>query len=333
MIQINRAILHILDANSGIKVISDLELDLENNCNKNFISKHLKKLNDEFNFKTGRFNKESEFKSKLVDYKESRISFVSLSKYISEIIYETIAQSDRIHSSDVIVCDYSIDGITKFAILKCNNKIGFVHQVSTVQNGVRNEIINHFAILPNTTQNIDECVIINLESLDIIFRDKTYYINGKDINIMENALLECLSNTSPEESIKQMKNIVSTIATSYGKNVFEAAAKVKSIIQDSAELDMELDIMQLGKDVFIDSEVLQETYANEVRKMEIPEKLKISKTLAIRSGKTQKIKTDTGIELTIPVDYYKNKDFMEFINNPNGTISIALKNINQITNK
>lgn len=45
------------------------------------------------------------------------------------------------------------------------------------------------------------------------------------------------------------------------------------------------------------------------------------------------IKTDTGIEITFPTDYFENHDYIEVVNNPNGTLSIEIKNIGKITNK
>lgn len=46
-----------------------------------------------------------------------------------------------------------------------------------------------------------------------------------------------------------------------------------------------------------------------------------------------KIKTDTGIEITIPSDFFDNSEYIEFINNPNGTISISIKNVGKIINR
>ena len=59
----------------------------------------------------------------------------------------------------------------------------------------------------------------------------------------------------------------------------------------------------------------------------------MDKEFVIKTGKNHKIKTDTGIEVSFPADYFKNKDFIEFINNPDGTISIQLRNIGKIINK
>ena len=40
---------------------------------------------------------------------------------------------------------------------------------------------------------------------------------------------------------------------------------------------------------------------------------------------------DNGIELIVPLDVYRNGDLIEFVNNPDGTVSIMLK-ISKISN-
>ena len=39
------------------------------------------------------------------------------------------------------------------------------------------------------------------------------------------------------------------------------------------------------------------------------------------------------IEITIPSDIYENKEMVEFINNPDGSISVLIKNIDSIMNR
>ena len=47
----------------------------------------------------------------------------------------------------------------------------------------------------------------------------------------------------------------------------------------------------------------------------------------------QHLMTDTGIELKIPMEEYNNKDRIEFITNPDGTISVLIKNIGSIESR
>ncbi len=47
----------------------------------------------------------------------------------------------------------------------------------------------------------------------------------------------------------------------------------------------------------------------------------------------QYLKTDTGIEINIPMDQYQDTSQVEFITNPDGTISVLIKNINRISTR
>ncbi|MCZ1331056.1 nucleoid-associated protein, partial [Enterococcus faecium] len=40
-----------------------------------------------------------------------------------------------------------------------------------------------------------------------------------------------------------------------------------------------------------------------------------------------------GIELIVPVDVYRNPDLIEFVNNPDGTISVMIKNVDEVLNR
>ena len=84
---------------------------------------------------------------------------------------------------------------------------------------------------------------------------------------------------------------------------------------------------------FTEEEAIKEFGKKKIEEKERPKDLKIEKTSAVRASKSQKIKTDTGIEITVPVEYFEDDRYIEFINNNDGTISIALKNIGKLINR
>jgi hypothetical protein len=47
----------------------------------------------------------------------------------------------------------------------------------------------------------------------------------------------------------------------------------------------------------------------------------------------QKLKLSNGIELIVPLDVYRNPDLIEFVNNPDGTISVTIKNVDEMINR
>jgi len=94
-----------------------------------------------------------------------------------------------------------------------------------------------------------------------------------------------------------------------------------------------LNIEDLGNTIFSDSEEMHDKYEEYIEKEQLPKSIKVNRAQLTNSVKTQKIKTDTGIELIVPVDYYRNKDYFEFLTDESGKISIRLKNIGEIINK
>lgn len=333
LITINKAILHILDFNSGVTVFSQQELDRESNSVVSFLTKHLEKSYTAQNAKTGSFYPNSKFKSQLVDYLAGSLDFISFSMYAAELLYTAIAQSDKLDSTDVLVCDFTIDEIRVVGLLKCTNKVGFIHQVVHENEQLKTEIINHYAILPGTTQKIEEYAFIDTDTLDIKFIDKKRSVNGRDSYMIADHILECSSLISPKSTLELVNTIARTVAENHGASTMEASLKSKSYIAENTEVSEYLDPVELSKAVFPSSPLMQQEYVQEVQKAGIPETVKIDKDLAIKTGKSHKIKTDTGIELTFPVDYFQNSEYIEFINNPDGTLSIALKKIGSIVNK
>ena len=66
---------------------------------------------------------------------------------------------------------------------------------------------------------------------------------------------------------------------------------------------------------------------------ELPEEVVVPKKAVERKMKNQRIRTDTGIELSFPVDYYENPELIRFVNEPDGTISITIQHIGKIMPK
>ena len=53
----------------------------------------------------------------------------------------------------------------------------------------------------------------------------------------------------------------------------------------------------------------------------------------LRKFQKQHLLTDTGIEITIPMEEYENPDRVEFLTNPDGTISVLIKNVGKLSAK
>ena len=333
MIIINRAILHILDFNSNVCVFSEEDLDMGNNDIEVFLSKHVEKSYKDSNLKSGEFLEVSKFQKQILDYKNSQMDFIDFSRFIGDLIYNSLSQTDMMDSLDLIVLDIDIENRTHVGVLLCTNKVGYIHQVTNDNGIIKNEIINHYAILPSMTQKLDGYAFIDLEDLNIKFVDKNRNINGQELYILPEIVLECSSTISQRETIKLVKEVAIMVAENHNESSAIAISKAKNYITENTQESQNLEPMELGKQIFSSSKLMQDEFIREAKEIGIPENIQMDKEFAIKTGKNHKIKTDTGIEVSFPADYFKNTDFIEFINNPDGTISIQLRNIGKIINK
>ena len=66
----------------------------------------------------------------------------------------------------------------------------------------------------------------------------------------------------------------------------------------------------------------------------MPQRVHAERTQVERAAvRNHKIRTDTGIEITFPAEMGSNSDYIAFRNEPNGLISIELRNIGSIENR
>jgi nucleoid-associated protein YejK len=334
MVKINNIILHILDFNSGITVFSDQEISIENSNINTYLEKHLEKSYNDLNLKIGVFKNESKFKINLSNYISGNSGFVEFSRYVAQLYHTFVSKSDKLDSQDLITCDFMNEtGDRIIGFLLCTNKIGYTHRIVQNNGITRNDIINHHAILPSSSQKIDEFAFINTSSLEIKYFEKKRFIDGRDAFILSDIIFECNSIISTREAVKLVNTITRNIAESHGDNSIIAVSKAKNYLIENIELSDKIEPANLGREVFEDSPIKQEEFIKEIQNAGIPQKISISKSYALKAGKNHKIKTDTGIEISFPVEYFENKDYIEFINNIDGTISIQLNNIGSIINK
>ena len=332
MIVINKAILHILDFNSGMTVYSDEELSLEDTIHT-FLLKHIEKSWGSQEAKPGTFYEDSSFQVKLKNYLDGEMDFISFSKEIGHALEDVFCHAEEMASADVIVADISVDEARQIVIFKCNSHMGYTHQVNQTENGIKNEIINHYSIMPNLSQKMDEFAFIDTNSYAISVTAKRYTIDGNAIFVIPEILLECSLTPSPKDAVKNLNKTVAKVAEAYGQDEVAMAAKVKNCVTESMRQGDELDLEAVGREVFKDNPSMQADFKAAIEDEGFTEPIKMNQEATLKKMCKHKLKTDTGIELSIPTDYFDNTEYIEFNNNEDGTLSITLKHISNIVNR
>ena len=113
-----------------------------------------------------------------------------------------------------------------------------------------------------------------------------------------------------------------------------ALAKVKAAVAEKVEDDEELPPWDIVDEVFEDEPVIKESVRAALTEEKVPERVPVERKQVERAAvRNHKIRTDTGIEISFPAEMGSNSEYIEFVNEPNGLISIELKNIGSIENR
>ena len=332
---INHAILHILDAQSAVTVFSEQELALDTRAVKSFVTKHLKRSRNAADNHPGAFTEESSFAVELRRYFFGERGFVDLSQQIAEYLTEQLSHAEKPSSADILIADFEDDeDVRWFAILVMESRMAFMHEVDSESGAVVAKIARHHAILPAPTQKISSYALVRSRDLAVRYQDKPRTIMGTETQLIVDGLLQCTTGTSAKEVIDTVTRAVAEAAEEHGANAAVALAATKAAMVEQVEGDEELPPWDIVDEVFADEPAMQASVRQKLEEEHVPERVSVERAHAERpSVRSQKIRTDTGIEITFPVEMGKNSEYIAFKNEPNGLISIELKNIGAIESR
>lgn len=334
IVGLKKAILHILDTSSGVGMFSDELLDVEDAQINTFITTHIEKVYESAALREAEFKETSGFKAKIEQYRNGEITFATLSKNTAERLYDAIVSSEDPKACDIIAVEFVTNENRIYGILKCENKVGFTHSVVHSEGKVKNNIINHYAILPSLSNKLSECAFINIDTKEIKYVGRNVKIDGETVDIIAELLLECEYEISPRESANTVTRIARKVALENGADTIETSARIKEYVTSSIEEnDYEyIDTHEVAQKVFEGMPAIRDEFMQKIEKAGVPEKVEANNYITKKMTANIKIKTDTGIEMVFPPEYYKNPEYMEIITNEDGTLSIKINNIKEINN-
>ena len=135
------------------------------------------------------------------------------------------------------------------------------------------------------------------------------------------------------QKISTMKKVVNKIDDIYHVNDKEALPLVKQEILERTQMGELVKPIEVVRKVMERDYQAQEESETMMKDLGISEDDTISLNALGRSVEVVKITLDENIQITMPVDEYVNGSTFEKKENPDGTVSIVLNNIQDITIK
>ena len=331
-IYLKRAILHIIDREAGDPVYSQVELDLTTEYIREYLTRKIQKLSTP-QTKTGILTEASAI-AQLT--RQAADDFAQFSEQFVARWYDIYRQSEDAPSADVFVVLYELDTKLQTAFLKVNYTDGYTHFVEADENGIQNKLIINRAILGGKTQKADEGITIDLDSLAYELVEKKYSFSGEKGCYFSTKVIESAALPSLEENVKVIKKVADKIAQKFEAASYDVIADVKEAVFDTIEETGQINAKEVAEKVFKDNITAQMAFQEEVIEKGFVDQaplLREVKEISEKKYGKQKLKLSNGIELIVPLDVYRNPDLIEFINNPDGTISVTIKNVEEVINR
>lgn len=331
-IRLRSVIMHICDSTTGEPVLSDELLDCGSEL-QDFIKEHIANIFGGDDCKRCEFyRQESEIYKLLENYDDA--DFISISKDIAGYLYHIMNSNIDIPAGDLFVVRFVSDSLEYLGILKMNYKAMYTHRSHPSGDFMVNEIIRHKTLLPAEGQKLAEAAIIRLTDLAVWCVEKKAEINGKKEEYFSELFLKC----STKLSNKRKLALVSKAIESVNNDAYEEERRFEPQMQAKAKINQMLEknggfvVEELGDVVFADRQDLRTAFQDKMEKYNMvkEEVLPQSEATTRKYGK-QCIITDSGIEIKIPMDQYENTQNVVFETNPDGTVTLTIRNIGNIS--
>lgn len=330
-VSITKAILHILDTSLGIPVLSENLMSF-NDQMREYTEKHIIKCYNDADLKKTKFINHGGFFINLINEFKVNDDFMKFSNEVSEFFYKLISENPDIKPCDLLFVQANVFNKDYMIILKLNYKKGYIH-FTKQEESTKNIIIEQPCALPAASQRIDEFIFVDLNSLDVFVKEKKCQVYNEPCYYISKHLLECKEEKPDKEKVKIITQTTDKIIKEYYDDDMFMKSKVKNIIRENVEEKLNINLEEISEKVFKDTDA-KKVYTEEIQMKGIKEpEIKVNFNYANKIKTKQKFITDEGIEINIPYEMLSNKEKVEFITNTDGTISIMLKNIDNIVDK
>ena len=332
-INLRKAILHVMDSETGEAGLSDEELEYGSEF-ADFIKEHIANIFGGDDMKKCEFHKrESEVYQILDAYDDDE--FVRISKDIAKVLYDIMNSNIDIPAGDLLVVRFACDSIEYLGLLKLNYKPMYTHRSMPTESGIINEVYRYKEILPQGSAKLAEACIIRLTDLSILLVEKKAEINGKKEDYFSEYFLKCSAKMSDKKKLSVVSKAIEAVNNQAYEETYryEPQMKAKEIINEQLEKFGGFVVDDLGDLVFKERPDLREAFQERMEHFDLVKEEVLPKSESTtKKFQKQNLVTDKGIEIKIPMDQYKDGN-VEFVTNPDGTISLHIKDIGNINAK
>lgn len=323
---IHQAILHVLDTTLDAPVLSGggMELTAEKTA---YLQNHIEKLLASDEIRQCRPLPDSAFRNEL----EHNQDFIDLSCRIAGVLFDYMHAHTTIPGADLAVVDFTRDGAPWLGILKLNYKNGYTHYTETVEGAPVNSIIQQRACLPTQSGKVEEGALVNLTDYSMRLLEKKYDIDGHKEFYLSSVVFQYTQAEPEKKKLQAIQEAAAQAVRDAYEDEPHADAQVAMLIANqAADNDNQVSVEQVRQQLAEEYPLAAVPFDDYVEKSEVLEEAAAPVTVTparIRRMESRSIRTANGIEVKIPTELLNSDSELEFLHDPDGSVSLLIKNV------
>lgn len=268
--------------------------------------------------------------------------FLPATVRLAEQWFARLTAQPGIPAGDAAFLLLSIDGRDYFAALKLNYKVGVAHYFEMRGTAPSNDIVRQATLLPGAGGKADEAFFVELgpqAPYQMRLLEKKYDIDGHKQPYL-GRMLGAQPGLSPKEKLDTIRAVAAEVNQQFygatGVDEPEVAAAVCAEYRAAKAAASRPDappwdpapIGELCETLYGDLPHAREAFTKALAEHDIAldEPLPIPPA-AVRRMEKQSLRSADGVEIKVPVDVYRDQSALEFIQNPDGTVNLLIKNV------
>ena len=255
-------------------------------------------------------------------------NLISVSQSIAKEMFIIMRRNKEIPVADLLFGIANVDSHRYFFMLKLDYRSAFTHFVKTIDSQISINIIQHHVLFPAQAPKIVEGFLIDMDMPSVKVIERKYMVDGIKDFYISTQILGCTESKTPRQKTTKLLQVAEKIANLYYSDEDEMDIHISTTMHEELQKGQVLSVENLGQKFFSKNLAAQEEFFERLSAVDISrdEELSLSERFQ-RKFQKQAIRTSSGVEIKIPTQVYSNADEIEFINNPDGTVSLLIKNI------
>ncbi len=234
---------------------------------------------------------------------------------------------------DMVVFTFEQDGDPHLCVAQLPYRKAVVHQIDVGEDGMTTtRLMAHDAVMPLPGGKGAAGFVVNLSTGDIRLKDVQVLTNVGSRLLFSEALFAMAATRSTKEAVKVVADAIAQAAP-VEMTAQELTPAVKRAMSKSIEEKGVIDVQNVAEEVFRsdpEREALIEQVSRQIAEEQIEPVIPVENKRVMAQLQKVKIKTDTGISITLPRTLADDENSFAVVDNQDGTISIIINRVQEL---